>query len=260
MAAEAEERSCRVCGTQIAGPGRFCGRCGASLSDTGPTMVNEPSVERVASDKPPVEPPSGEVTVVTTGRRGLLAGAGGLVIGAMIGAWWGDRRTPRMTFDDDGLPHAEIAAGDARELAERAADGPVTIPAGGGRVAIVRWDPSYESDRDPAMDRYGPDGEDHPVLDATTGLLALSLVSTHLGCRVGYCASSQWFEDPCHGARWNAWGEWTGGPAPRGLDRYASHVRDDGVLVVVLTRHIVGPRRESGVFDQPRAGPACVDD
>ena len=35
------------------------------------------------------------------------------------------------------------------------------------------------------------------------------------------CATSQWFECPCHGSQYNRVGEKKGGPAPRGIDRFA---------------------------------------
>ena len=45
--------------------------------------------------------------------------------------------------------------------------------------------------------------------------------ASHLGCRVPWCQTSQWFECPCHGSKYNRVGEKRGGPAPRGLDRFA---------------------------------------
>jgi cytochrome b6-f complex iron-sulfur subunit len=216
---------------------------------------------------PPTAPPSTGSPVDptatsrwSTDRRSLLVGLGGLIAGGVLGATLRRSRTA-APLDEEGLPTAEVEVGDAREIAERLADGgAVMVPEDGGRIAIVGWDPSYQSDRGSASERYGPDGENHPILDGETGLLALSLISTHLGCAVALCDSSGWFEDPCHGARWNTWGEWVSGPAPRGLDRFVSWVRDDGVLVVELTRHVGGPHRELGVLDEQPRGPVCVGD
>ncbi len=42
----------------------------------------------------------------------------------------------------------------------------------------------------------------------------------HLGCRVPFCQSSQWFECPCHGSKYNKAGEYRFGPAPTGLNRF----------------------------------------
>ena len=52
------------------------------------------------------------------------------------------------------------------------------------------------------------------------GIVALYQRCVHLGCRVPWCQSSQWFECPCHGSKYNAVGEKRDGPAPRGLDRF----------------------------------------
>jgi cytochrome b6-f complex iron-sulfur subunit len=49
------------------------------------------------------------------------------------------------------------------------------------------------------------------------GYVALYQKCVHLGCRVPWCQSSQWFECPCHGSKYNKVGEKVGGPAPRGL-------------------------------------------
>ncbi len=64
-----------------------------------------------------------------------------------------------------------------------------------------------------------------------TGVVALYQKCTHLGCRVPFCATSQWFECPCHGSQYNRVGEKKGGPAPRGLDRFAIEV-SGGVVIV----------------------------
>ena len=56
------------------------------------------------------------------------------------------------------------------------------------------------------------------------GFIALYQKCVHLGCRVPQCLTSQWFECPCHGSQYNRVGEKKGGPAPRGLDRFAMTV------------------------------------
>ena len=52
------------------------------------------------------------------------------------------------------------------------------------------------------------------------GLTGLWQKCVHLGCRVPWCSSSQGFECPCHGSKYNAAGEYDSGPAPRNLDRF----------------------------------------
>ena len=61
------------------------------------------------------------------------------------------------------------------------------------------------------------------------GVVALYQKCPHLGCRVPSCATSQWFECPCHGSQYNQAGEKKGGPAPRGMDRFAMEVVGRGV-------------------------------
>jgi cytochrome b6-f complex iron-sulfur subunit len=251
----------------MVGTARFCGRCGAHLPgrddpgttegppDPAPSALPDPEVVRPAHRASAGERrPTGWFD-----RRTLLAGLGGLIAGGVIGGA-ATRRRSAAPVDGDGLPLAEVEVGNARDIADQLADGGVLlVPDDVGRLAVVRWDPSYVSDLGSAMERYGPDGEGHPVLDDQAGLMVLLPVSTHMGCSVRYCDTSAWFEDPCHGARWNSWGEWTFGPAPRGLDRYRSGIGADGVLIVDLTRQVVGPSRESAVLDQPPQGPHCME-
>lgn len=73
-----------------------------------------------------------------------------------------------------------------------------------------------------------------------------------------WCTSSRWFENPCHGERYDRWGEWMDGPSPRGLDRYRSRV-EDGRMIVALAAFLAGPPRGVRVLSQPAGGPHCVD-
>jgi cytochrome b6-f complex iron-sulfur subunit len=45
------------------------------------------------------------------------------------------------------------------------------------------------------------------------GVMALYQKCAHLGCRVPFCQTSQWFECPCHGSKYNKAGEYKLGPA-----------------------------------------------
>ena len=79
----------------------------------------------------------------------------------------------------------------------------------------------------------------------------------HLGCRVPWCQSSQWFECPCHGSKYNKVGEKKDGPAPRGLDRFAVDL--SGGNFTVLTGTIFqGPPLGVDTTGQKPEGPACV--
>ena len=62
--------------------------------------------------------------------------------------------------------------------------------------------------------------------------MALWQRCVHLGCRVPECASSQGFECPCHGSKYNYHGEYEDGPAPRNLDRFVVTVNDAGELII----------------------------
>jgi cytochrome b6-f complex iron-sulfur subunit len=89
------------------------------------------------------------------------------------------------------------------------------------------------------------------------GLLALYQKCPHLGCRVPDCPTSQWFECPCHGSQYNRVGEKRGGPAPRGMDRFAMSV-DGGAFVVNTGALIAGPPIGVNTTGQEAEGPHCV--
>ena len=89
------------------------------------------------------------------------------------------------------------------------------------------------------------------------GFVALYQRCVHLGCRVPWCQSSQWFECPCHGSKYNRVGEKKGGPAPRGLDRFVLTV--EGSSVFVDTKLIIqGPVIGTNTTGQEAEGPHCV--
>lgn len=192
------------------------------------------------------------------GRRRLLAGAGATLFGGgfLVGRW--SKRGPRDRVDVGSIDEilATIRADGHFPFSTRARAGEDDAP----DHAVVAWDPSVPE----ANALYGqPENstnvfEKNPVVNVSTGLLVLFLRSTHRGCLSRYCESSGWFEDPCHGSRWNRWGEWTGGPAPRGLDRHKSEIVD-GRLLVDLEHVVPGVAREVGVLRQDPEGPNCLD-
>ncbi len=89
------------------------------------------------------------------------------------------------------------------------------------------------------------------------GLVALFQTCPHLGCRVPWCASSQWFECPCHGSKYNKVGEKKDGPAPRGMDRFAIDTTGGNLTVLTGTR-FQGPPIGTDTTGQKPEGPACV--
>jgi cytochrome b6-f complex iron-sulfur subunit len=89
------------------------------------------------------------------------------------------------------------------------------------------------------------------------GYMALYQRCVHLGCRVPWCETSQWWECPCHGSKYNQAGEYKEGPAPRGLDRFA--VLASGDQITVDTSKIIsGPPRGTNTTGQELEGPHCV--
>ena len=89
-----------------------------------------------------------------------------------------------------------------------------------------------------------------------SGLVALYQKCVHLGCRVPWCQSSQWFECPCHGSKYNRVGEKKGGPAPRGLDRFQVSVSGESVSVNTQAV-ILGPPIGTNTTGQEQEGPHC---
>jgi cytochrome b6-f complex iron-sulfur subunit len=89
------------------------------------------------------------------------------------------------------------------------------------------------------------------------GVVALYQKCVHLGCRVPWCDTSQWFECGCHGSQYNRVGEKKGGPAPRGLDRFIVEV-DNGIVSVDTSTVIEGPPIGVNTTGQESEGPHCV--
>ena len=90
------------------------------------------------------------------------------------------------------------------------------------------------------------------------GLVALFQKCPHLGCRVPQCETSQWFECPCHGSRYNQVGEKRGGPAPRGMDRFAMSVNSRGEFIIRTGTVIQGPPIGVNTTGQEPEGPSCL--
>ncbi len=89
------------------------------------------------------------------------------------------------------------------------------------------------------------------------GVVALYQKCPHLGCRVPWCQTSQWYECPCHGSQYNRVGEKKGGPAPRGMDRFAATV-ENGIIVVDTGTVIPGPPIGTNTTGQEAEGPNCI--
>ena len=92
-----------------------------------------------------------------------------------------------------------------------------------------------------------------------TGIVALYQKCPHLGCRVPWCGTSQWFECPCHGSKFNRVGEKKGGPSPRGMDRFPFDVVGGKLVINTnLSSVVSGPPIGVDTTRQGAEGPLCV--
>lgn len=140
---------------------------------------------------------------------------------------------------------AELDVGDHDHLLQEIRDnGPVQIPE--GRAYLVTYDAEDDS------------GGQYAEIVESGQIMALFWTCPHLGCKVPWCDSSQWFECACHGSQYNRWGEYTGGPAPRGMDRFRTRLADDGTVVVDTSEILEGPARAANQLEQPPQGASCL--
>jgi cytochrome b6-f complex iron-sulfur subunit len=114
----------------------------------------------------------------------------------------------------------------------------------------------------PVQDLAGSSFEATPFVVAGgeadgVGLMALWQRCVHLGCRVPSCESSQGFECPCHGSKYNGHGEYSSGPAPRNLDRFGVSVDAAGNFIIDTGTIVQTPRATNFTITYPQ-GPFCV--
>jgi cytochrome b6-f complex iron-sulfur subunit len=88
-------------------------------------------------------------------------------------------------------------------------------------------------------------GDDRTGNGEAVNVRALYQRCPHLGCRPNPCLKNFWFECPCHGSRYDRLGIKADGarfgPAPRGMDRFASSVKADGTLWLDTGKITLGP-------------------
>ena len=89
------------------------------------------------------------------------------------------------------------------------------------------------------------------------GLVAVYQRCVHLGCRVPWCNTSQGFECPCHGSKYNMVGEYYAGPAPRNLDRFIVNVNSSGKFIIDTGSIIESPRAAGMSVKYPQ-GISCI--
>lgn len=153
----------------------------------------------------------------------------------------------------DGAPvqGAEVTAGSLDEMLAAVADG--------GAVYVERalaWLVGVPADRlDAVVAAYDPVLHD----GYRAGFAALSQRCPHLGCRVETCASSGWFECPCHAGHFGFVGEFREGLAERGMDQFAVVVRGNDVVIDTGTV-VHGLPKGSDLIDTGDAsGPHCFE-
>ena len=91
---------------------------------------------------------------------------------------------------------------------------------------------------------------------AAGGFMALFQRCVHLGCRVPWCDTSQGFECPCHGSKYNYTGEYEAGPAPRNLDRFVVELVDER-FIIKTGQIIETPQAPEKSVSYPQ-GPSCI--
>lgn len=208
---------------------------------TGPAAATQDAApEPAAPKRPPKRKPTGP-----NRRQFLRLGLGLGFLGTL--ASFGTAVLAFMWPNLRGGFGAQIAMGTQDDLLAEieANEGRFEFPE--GRSLIVRYDPSQD-----------PDGQ-YAEITGQTQIMALYQKCVHLGCKVPWCASAQWWECPCHGSKYNRWGEWQEGPAPRGLDRFAVQ-EVEGEIVVDTSTVVTGPARTASVLQQPAEGPHCQGD
>jgi cytochrome b6-f complex iron-sulfur subunit len=144
-----------------------------------------------------------------------------------------------------------IDAGSAADIAAQIRQTGQPFYYGAGRFYIV---PYNGTGKDEAT---GVDYFTEGYLVEGVPLMALYQRCVHLGCRVPYCGSSQWFECPCHGSKYNKAGEYELGPAPTGLQRFPMSVEGGQVMVDTSILN-PGPPRGTDTINEPPQGPFCV--
>jgi cytochrome b6-f complex iron-sulfur subunit len=176
-------------------------------------------------------------------NRGILTGLGIFTAGfgvAMLGFLWPQKA---------GGFGAEVDVGSTSDAAD-AFSKKIPYYNAGAKTYIVAYP---EEDLPKAKAVY----PENIFAGMEQGYVALYQRCVHLGCRVPWCETSQWFECPCHGSKYNRVGEKRGGPAPRGLDRFPLEV--SGGQITVDTGTIVqGPAIGTDTTGQSAEGAPCV--
>jgi cytochrome b6-f complex iron-sulfur subunit len=137
-----------------------------------------------------------------------------------------------------------------------------------GNLPVEDGFPAYSTDArafivivDPARTGWTA-GVDEYGEGSAINVRVMSQRCPHLGCRPNPCIEDFWFRCPCHQSRYDRLGIKAAGeqfgPAPRGLDRFATEVDASGVLFVDTSRITLGPLAVA--LGQPGLIPPLVKD
>ena len=176
-------------------------------------------------------------------RRSLLIGGVGATVAICAGCDGG-------VTDDGPAGGGVLDLGELQPLLDSMGDnGRVYLPDARGYLI------AYPADKvEAARAVYPPSVQ--PSLDL--GLLLLSQKCPHLGCRVPDCASSGWFECPCHVSRFSGVGEFRDGVSPRGMDLIPLVALAGQRVGADLDKIEPGLDRGVDVTGQEPAGAHCV--
>ncbi len=202
-----------------------------------PVAVTVAEVQRVVE----ISPEEAGVTRRQFFNRALLATWGGYL--GLMGLGMAAFMWPKLS----GGFGSKIDVGPVEEIRAQ-----VFLPDGSIQPLFIPDARAYVM---PFEEAEGPQFEGKAVVAG--GLTALWQKCVHLGCRVPWCATSQGFECPCHGSKYNFVGEYQAGPAPRNLDRFVVEVTEDGQFIIDTGSVIQTARATAKSVPYPQ-GPSCI--
>jgi cytochrome b6-f complex iron-sulfur subunit len=195
---------------------------------------------------------SGDFGSATPSRRRFVQTAAGAAAAFVIAGCTSHKKVERATttYPSNAAFGGKIDAGSLEHILSTIDDTHAPFYVAPARAYISRFPAADVA----AAKAHYPDAL-HPSLDA--GIVVLYQRCTHLGCRVPFCKSSQYFECPCHAALFDRVGEYRAGPAPRGMDLMAARVQQ-GRLIIDTATIVHGRPPGTNTTHQKPSGPYCV--
>lgn len=226
-------------------------------AETG-AVATLPDVDET-TDRPPPADPATERTEITRAEYGITRRKFfNRALAAVFGLFLAQFALTSLAFMWPKLKGgfgSKVNAGKVEDLKAEVVDGATVIPVHNN--AAQSWIVPFDMSELP-----GSSYESVPFVVAGgesdgVGLMAMWQRCVHLGCKVPECLSSQGFECPCHGSKYNIHGEYSAGPAPRNLDRFGVEVNSAGELIIDTGTIVETPRSKNPTALYPR-GPFCV--